>query len=134
MGRGLVGLLLVSLAALLLVGGCHRQAAPTGAAAQAPQAEQLVDQLVKGDYQAAARRFDEKLQASLSPDKLQDAWNGVLAQAGDFRKRERTRAAQEQGFDTVYVTCQFARGPLNVKVVFDDAHQVSGLWFVPATG
>jgi hypothetical protein len=38
---------------------------------------------------------------------------------------------KEQGYDVVLVTCAFEKAELDVKVVYNNEQQVSGLWFVP---
>ena len=37
-----------------------------------------------------------------------------------------------QGYDVVFVTCQFEQTLLDVKVVFDASGQIAGLFFLPA--
>ena len=128
MARGSAGLLVLCVA--LLIGGCGSRRADSSRQ-NVPDAERFVDLLAKGDFSDASQRFDETMRQALPPAKLQDAWTAVVGQSGPFRKRLETRTAREQGFDAVYVTCQFEKSALAVKVVFDGSHRITGLWFVP---
>ncbi len=76
--------------------------------------------------------FDETMAEALPAPKLKAAWDSILRQVGKFEKIAATRAAQEAGYRVVYVTCDFADKPLDVKVVFNAEGWVSGLWFLPA--
>jgi len=107
------------------------QVTAPASAALTQQADRLVDLLAKGDYHAASQGFDPTMRAALPADKLKAAWEGLVAQSGPFQARVADRTAQEGGFEVVYVTCQFQRQRMAVKVVFDQSRQVSGLWFVP---
>jgi hypothetical protein len=127
-----VAICLLSLLALVVLGcGSTQNPSSSSASPVAPKAEQFVDLLAKGDYPAATASFDATMKQAMPAAKLQEAWQGLIAQAGAFQKRTAVRTAQEQGFDAAYVTCQFAKGPVDVKVVFSASGEISGLWFVP---
>jgi dienelactone hydrolase len=95
--------------------------------------EQFVDLLAKGDFAAAAARYDKAMQAALPEPKLQETWRTLEAQAGRFKKRLHTRTLKVGGYDVALVTCEFEHGKLDVKVVLNSQGQVSGLFFLPAT-
>jgi hypothetical protein len=92
----------------------------------------FVELLSKGDSATAVQRFDATMKQAMSAQKLTQAWTGLTAQLGAFKKQAGTRTATEQGLDVAYVRCEFEKGSIEVKVVFDSAKQVSGLWFLPA--
>ncbi len=47
----------------------------------------------------------------------------VTAKAGPFQQQVATRTEERGSFRIVFVTCEFERGPLEVKVVFDAADE-----------
>jgi len=96
-----------------------------------PLATGFVEFLVKEDFANAVKNFDNTMKGVMPEAKLQEAWQGLLAQSGSFRKQAGVRQTQEQGFNIVFVTCEFERSTLNIKVVFNNANEISGLWFVP---
>ncbi len=94
-------------------------------------AKEFVDLMVKGEFSKAVENFDRVMTKVMPAEKLKDAWQRVIKQAGSFRKKKETRTETLPKFDIVYVTCQFEKGDLDVKVVFNREKQITGLWFVP---
>lgn len=118
--------------ALALQAGClpgvrHASAAEdrTGAATSFVQA--LVDER----FLEATATFDAAVLQALPADKLQQTWEGLLAQCGAFKSLGEARAASEGGYETVYVPCTFESAVLDVKLVFNQDGKIGGLWFVP---
>lgn len=93
--------------------------------------KEFVEMLVRGDYIAAAAKFDDTMKGVMPEDKLAQAWLSLLQQVGPFDRIEGVSQKKEQGHDVVYVTCAFERASVNVKVVYNAEKEVSGLWFVP---
>jgi hypothetical protein len=95
-------------------------------------AADFVDLLVKENFAGAVARFDSTMKSALPEQKLGEAWQTLLQQAGPFQKRVGTRLEEQEGYRIVFVTCQFERAVLDMKVVFDSNRQVTGLFFVPS--
>ena len=93
---------------------------------------QLVDMLVKGDSAAAVGRFDSTMKSALPEQKLKEVWQTIQQQAGPFTRRLGTRMERVDGYDVVFVTCQFERAELDAKMVFDTDKRIAGLFFVPS--
>ena len=106
-----------------------------GGEAAAGQAEQkargFVGLLASGSYAEAGARMDDTMRAALPLEKLAEVWRGIESQVGAFREVQATRAEQSGGYAVVYVTTAFGTQTLDVKVVFDGAGKVAGLFFVP---
>ncbi len=117
----------------LLAACAPKPAAPTATpiADVETAARTFVGFLADGRFQEATGMFDETVAEALPTAKLKAAWDSILRQVGKFEKIAETRAAQESGYRVVYVTCDFADQPLDVKVVFDQDGRISGLWFLP---
>jgi hypothetical protein len=71
------------------------------------------------------------MKQAMPAQKLREAWSSLTGQFGAFKRQAGVRTAKEQGFDVAYVTCEFEKGSASVKVVWDRAGQVGGLWVVP---
>ena len=120
--------------------GCNRQgtvapanqAAPTEATPAArdleSSANKLVDLLSKEDFAGVVAMFDATMKAALPEATLKQTWASVVQQAGPFKSRGSVRIAKEQGYDVVYVPCQFERANLNAKVVFGKSGEVAGFF------
>lgn len=67
----------------------------------------------------------------MPPDRLREAWETTQRKAGEFERRLETKTLRDRGWDIGVVTCQFALGTLDVRVVFDAQERITGLWFSP---
>ena len=91
----------------------------------------FVGQLERGDFAAAVGRFDPTMKKAAPEPKLREIWQGAQAQFGTFRRQVRTRSEKQFGYDMVFLTCQFERALMDIKVVFDAQGRIAGLFFVP---
>lgn len=93
--------------------------------------KKFVQLLIAEGYPDAVRYFDGELRESLPQDRLREAWWALLTQVGFFKRQIGVRQTAEQGYDIVFVTCEFDKATVDVKIVFNNANQIAGLWFVP---
>lgn len=110
--------------------------APGAADEQASRREEMAQTLVRrmaaGEFSAAVKSFDDTMKKALSADKLQQAWEAVVEQQGPLQQTGEMRTERQGAYQVVFVTAEFRRGKLEVKVVFNDEQQIAGLFFVPA--
>jgi dienelactone hydrolase len=95
-------------------------------------AKDFVADLSAGEFSRAVARFNGTMARVLPADKLKGVWNGVVAKAGPFQRQLAARAEKIGEHEAVFVTCQFQKGPLDVKVVFDREKRIAGLFFAPS--
>ena len=91
----------------------------------------FVNLLRSGKHAAAHQHFAEKTAAAMPVDQLGALWPGLVKQLGEFKSVTRVQEAREGRFDVVRVTCQFASGGVDFKIVYDAERKVSGLWIQP---
>ncbi|MCK4250018.1 DUF3887 domain-containing protein [candidate division WOR-3 bacterium] len=123
------------LLAVFLIGSiisCEEKEVVPKAGDLTAQAKGFVELFAKEDYSNAVKSFDNTMKGIMTQEKLKEAWQGLLVQAGSFKKQIGVRQTKEQGHDVVYVTCEFEKAKLDIKVVFNSAKEISGLWFVPS--
>jgi oligoribonuclease NrnB/cAMP/cGMP phosphodiesterase (DHH superfamily) len=96
-----------------------------------PLAEQFVDMLVNEEYDNAVQKFDSTMKHVLPADKLEDVWQNLLTQVGHYKRQLGIRQTNEQGYDIVYISCEFEEANADVKIVFNKNKEIAGLWFVP---
>lgn len=94
------------------------------------RAVSMVQQLSQGNATAAERDFDGPMHAALSPDRLHDIWSDLTSRYGAFGHITNTHITGCWPYTQVYVTMQFARAAVTMRVVFSHAGKISGLWFV----
>ena len=95
-------------------------------------AREFVDLLVKEEFESATGLFDQTMKNAMPVEKLQQTWTGLLGQVGRFKKQIGTRDQKVQQYDIIFVTCEFEQATLDVKVVFDSAKKIAGLFFLPS--
>lgn len=94
-------------------------------------AKEFVASLEKEDYKASVKDFDETMTKLVSPEKMKQVWETVLKQVGKLKKRKGIRTESVPNYDIIYVTCEFERATLDVKVVFNKKKQIAGQFFTP---
>ena len=124
------GLFLVTM--VLLQSSCTQPKAPERKPDLKGLADETVVRISEKNFPAAVTHFDATMVKALPPEKLEEAWQSVIQSLGSFQKTTGHRVASEQGYDVVYVQCQFEKGKIDAKVVFNADAKVSGLFFVPA--
>ena len=92
---------------------------------------EFVELLAKEQFPKAADSFDEKMKKSLPAEKLAEAWKSTIGQAGPFKQQIGSRTEKQAPYDVVFVTCEFEKGPLDIKLVHNEKKQIAGLFFVP---
>jgi len=93
----------------------------------------FVNLLEEGKFKDAALLFNKQMAEALPPQELEAAWNGLTGRVGEFKGITEVKVTEEKGYRVVYVTCDFAKTSINIKIVFDDDGKIAGLWFAPAT-
>jgi dienelactone hydrolase len=96
------------------------------------RARAFVEMMAKGAFSAASASFDSAMTAAMPVARLSEAWKSIAAQAGDFQKQTGTWTETMGPYEIIYVTCDFEKMALEVKVVFDQAGRIAGLYFAPA--
>jgi dienelactone hydrolase len=95
-------------------------------------ARAIVDDLVAGRFSAVEGRFGERVAQASPAGRLREVWQELLSQVGAFRAVAGTRREVVKGYRVETVTCTFERAALDVRVAFDGAGKVAGLFFAPA--
>ena len=93
---------------------------------------EFVKQLVDSEFEKASQGFDSTLSKAMPVLKLKETWHAVIKAVGPFEEVHRVRIDRSPEFETVFVTCMFARGNIDVRVVFDSKDRIAGLSFRPA--
>ena len=113
-----------------LVAAEMEEAPPAGSTGE-KLAKMFVSLLAQGDFEKATATFDDNMKGAVSPVSLETIWKSLRDTLGDYQKIEATKAETSQQFRIVFVTCQFQKQRVDVKVVIDKADKIAGLFFVP---
>ncbi len=96
------------------------------------KAKRFVSQMAAGEFNTAVGPFDETMKRALPATKLNEIWSGLVKQYGPLRQATDTRTETVQQYTIIFVTCEFERGKLDAKVVFNTNGEIGGLFFVPS--
>lgn len=107
----------------------HQRLAAKSTTPKAPDNE-FVKLLVNQQFSEAAEKFDETMKSALPPDKLEQTWKLTTGQTGPFKRQVGVRTEKQPGYDVEFITCEFEKAYLDVKIVYNAQKQVSGLFFI----
>jgi hypothetical protein len=94
-------------------------------------AKEFFDSLQNGRYEACVQHFDKTMTKLATPEKMKEVWEKVTAQVGPFKGQRGVWTESIPKYDIVYVTCEFEKSTLDIKVVFDKNRKIAGPFFVP---
>jgi dienelactone hydrolase len=92
----------------------------------------LVDGMMAGQTAPVVRRYDEKMAAALPEAQLALALTSLKQQAGEFRSITATRTQIRGSIRAVVATCDFANGPVDITIAYDEKDRIAGLNMRPA--
>jgi dienelactone hydrolase len=95
-------------------------------------ASDFIQKLVDHEFMSAVGDFDSTMTAQLPPQRLQEVWSTVLNQYGAFQKQVDSHVEISPFYTRINNICQFERGSLNIRIVFDKEKRIAGLFFIPA--
>ncbi len=95
-------------------------------------ASDFIQKLVDQQFMSAVGDFDSTMTAQLPPSRLQEVWTTVLNQYGAYQKQIDTHVEITPFYTRINNICEFERGSLNIRVVFDKEKRIAGLFFIPA--
>jgi len=101
-----------------------------GIVSKAPN-DEFVGLLVKQQFSTATESFDETMKNALPPEKLEETWKSTTSQMGSFKQQIGLRTEKQLDYDIVFITCEFEKGHLDVKAVYNGKKQIAGLFFAP---
>lgn len=95
-------------------------------------AQNFVGLLLKAEFTSATSKFDDQMKAALTESKLQESWQNLISDAGSLLQLDIESIAEMENYRIVIVRCKFQRNIIDVRVVFNEDEQISGLNFTPS--
>lgn len=131
----LIMVLFVSVSVMTLT-GCSKPEEPAVLAPLEGEINDLatdfIAALVAEDFEAASGYFDAEMLKAIPTDKLEDLWEQLLSQVGPYQNEIGRKQETSEGYEVIIATVKFEKSPLNIRMVFNDDHRISGLFFQPA--
>lgn len=127
-----LALLFAGVLALLMLSGCEGRPLPEGMDEETllSGGQEVVEQLMQGDYQQVYDRFREDIRAGLTVDNVKNLMETGVDGAGDFKKIKDTLATgstegEEHGIAVIY--CEYTKEDVRYRVAFDPDMNLIGL-------
>ena len=95
------------------------------------RAGDFVEALVSKEYKRTVQHYDSTMLKAAPPDKMKEVWEMILAQTGSFKSQKDFRLENAGIYEIVYITCEFEKATLDIKVVFNSEGKIAGQFFVP---
>jgi dienelactone hydrolase len=92
----------------------------------------FINQLAKGEYEAAAKPFTEKMREAAPPATLGGLWQAIQSQMGAFKRIVGTRVEPVGELHSVFVTSEFEGATVDLQVAFDSEGRIGGFFIRPA--
>ncbi|MGH9683690.1 MAG: alpha/beta hydrolase [Candidatus Acidiferrales bacterium] len=89
--------------------------------------QQVVRELVTGEFDKIEAQYDSRMAAALPPGKLAAGWASLIQQTGDYQSTEATRVDRAGIQDVATVTCRFQRAVLDARIAFDADGKIAGI-------
>lgn len=96
------------------------------------KAKNFIDLLVKKDFTAAESYFADEVKGQISAAKLEEIWNGLLSQVGNYKRQADVKTEKIKDAERVITTTEFEKAKLDIQLVFDPKGKIIGMFFKPA--
>lgn len=94
-------------------------------------AQALVDSLVGRNFTAATANFSPQLRSIITPEQLQQIWETITQDLGDFQKVTEITRQTSEGVEVFIVVCQFAKDSLRIQIGVNSDRQIAGFQILP---
>ncbi len=108
---------------------CAAAQQPANNSAVAANAEQVIHDLVAGNFAKIEAQYDAKMTEALPAGKLGSGFATLTLQVGAFQSIVSTRTSTVQGLDVAKMVCKFASATLDATVAYDPDGKIAGIGF-----
>ncbi len=94
-------------------------------------ASEFIGKMAEEDYISAVAFFSFEMKQSMSKRRLEQTWENILKETGSYRGEieKYIEPLEEHDAVVVNIITEFARGPYNIRVVFNSDNRITGLRF-----
>ncbi len=96
-------------------------------------AENILVQILAGDYAAVIEQVDDSVKAQLTAEVLQQGWEMTTAQFGAFVAADAAQEREQGGYTIVTLPLNFERGLATFSIVFTAEGKIGNMLIQPTT-
>lgn len=90
------------------------------------KAEEMVSLLNEAKYKEVNEKFDSKMKAALSEEKMKDL-TPIIEKAGTFEKIEKQSIEEKDGLYTVILVAKYSKEQRTFIITYNDKEEIAGL-------
>ncbi len=95
------------------------------------RSKQVAQALDTDKYAEVVAQFDTAMQTALPEASLKKTWVQIHKQLGNLKRTGKSRQVKSEPYEVVFVECEFERGKLELKLVFDQTNKIAGIFLLP---
>lgn len=97
------------------------------------EAKNFVLLLKEEKFEEAKEKLAEVMIKALKDKniEIENLWYSLKYQVGEFKDILKIKSSEEMGYISVYLTTEFTKKSINIKVVYDKDYKIAGLFFLP---
>jgi|GEM_PF-5389276 len=95
-------------------------------------AKEVATMMQNEEFEQIRAKFTDPLAQKLSADHMKDVWDSVIANLGDLTDIGEPQATQKGSYQIFNVKCTCQNGLITIRVVYNAAGKIDGLWVLPA--
>ncbi len=97
------------------------------------EAKNFVLLLKEEKFEGAKEKLAEVMIKALKDKNIEveNLWYSLKYQVGEFKDIIKIKSSEEMGYISVYLTTEFTKKSINIKVVYDKDYKIAGLFFLP---
>ncbi len=93
----------------------------------------FIELLKTNNFPEAHHLFDTTLQKNFSEAKLKDTWGSISKSLGTLKSYKPNCDKTIDGFQVKFITCEFEKQTLDLKLVLNEIKEIVGFFIVPVT-
>lgn len=92
---------------------------------------QFLENLSNQNFEAN-KKYMAKLYATNDfAEKLSNSWRYQIDRLGTYQNLKKTKYDYFRDYEIVYLTCQFEKSDYTIKLVFNNKHEITDIYFIP---
>lgn len=101
--------------------------------AQTPSqlSEEFLNKMIRGQFDSCQVYFDQSVRDKINANMMRSMWERVPSFVGEFKSYGNIRTEKSDSLDIVLMMCTFEKTKLDLKLSFNSAQKIVGIFFVP---
>jgi len=91
--------------------------------------ETFLNKMIRGSFDSCRAYFDSSVIDKINPEMIRGAWEKIPNYVGEFKSYNNIRSEKLDTLEAVFITCAFEKTKLDLKLVFNQAQKIVGIFF-----